>query len=157
MRAVWPQELHIDEVTMKLREAPHADDMRLIRDWFTRLSRHVQAIDYEGARPIFAEDMIAFGTFTDFMHGRDLAEREQWRNVWGSIRNFRWRDNIEGIVSADRLTAVGMGIFDSDGLPRPRHGDLRPQDGGRALGRDPHPHVAVPRHAGQVARQVRVS
>jgi ketosteroid isomerase-like protein len=116
MRAVWPQELHIDEVTMKLREAPHADDMRLIRDWFTRLSRHVQAIDYEGARPIFAEDMIAIGTFTDFMHGRDLAEREQWRNVWGSIRNFRWRDNIEGIVSADRLTAVGMGIFDSDGF-----------------------------------------
>jgi ketosteroid isomerase-like protein len=116
MRAVGPQELRSDEVTMKLREAPKPEDLQLIRDWFTRLSKHVQAIDYEGARPIFADDMIAFGTFTDFMHGRELAEREQWRNVWGSIRNFRWRDNIEGIVSADRLTAVGMGIFDSDGF-----------------------------------------
>jgi ketosteroid isomerase-like protein len=101
---------------MQLRQTPDAQDLALMRQWFTRLSEHVQAVDYEGARPIFADDMIAFGTFTDFMTGRDLAEREQWRNVWGTIRNFRWRDGIEGIVSADRLTGIGMGIFDSDGF-----------------------------------------
>jgi len=102
---------------MKLRHQPEPGDLDLIRQWFKRLSDHVQAIDYEGARPIFAEDMIAFGTFTDFMFQRDDAERQQWRNVWGTIRNFRWRlGEVEGIVSADRLTAIGMGIFDSDGF-----------------------------------------
>lgn len=102
---------------MKLRHQPEPGDLDLIRQWFKRLSDHVQAIDYEGARAIFAEDMIAFGTFTDFMFERDIAEQQQWRNVWGTIRNFRWRlDAVEGIVSADRLTAIGMGIFDSDGF-----------------------------------------
>jgi ketosteroid isomerase-like protein len=102
---------------MKLRREPDPLDIALIRQWFKRLSEHVQAIDYEGARPIFAEDMIAFGTFTDFTFGREKVEQEQWRNVWGTIRNFRWRlDAVEGIVSADRLTAIGMDIFDSDGF-----------------------------------------
>lgn len=102
---------------MKLRHEPEPGDLDLIRRWFKRLSEHVQAIDYEGARPIFAEDMIAFGTFTDFMFERDTAEQQQWRNVWGTIRNFQWRlDQVQGIVSADRLTAIGMGIFDSDGF-----------------------------------------
>lgn len=102
---------------MKLRGEPAPEDLEAIRRWFKRLSDHVQAVDYEGAHPLFAEDMIAFGTFTDFMIGRDKAEREQWRNVWGTIRQFRWRlDGTQAIVSADRLTAIGMAIFDSDGF-----------------------------------------
>jgi len=102
---------------MNLRTAPHPDDLAAIRAWFETLATHCRAVDYEGARPIFAEDMIAFGTFTDFMTGRDLAEQRQWRNVWGTIRNFRYKlDAIEGIVSADRLTAIGMGVWESDGF-----------------------------------------
>ena len=58
---------------------------RLVRHAFQALPRH----RLRGARAIFAEDMIAFGTFTDFMIGRELAEQKQWRNVWGTIRNFR--------------------------------------------------------------------
>ena len=60
---------------MNLRTTPHPDDLAAIRTWFDTLSVHCRAVDYEGARPIFAEDMIAFGTFTDFMTGRDLAEQ----------------------------------------------------------------------------------
>jgi ketosteroid isomerase-like protein len=102
---------------MNLRTAPHPDDLAAIRTWFEALATHCRAIDYEGARPIFAEDMIAFGTFTDFMTGRDLAEQRQWRNVWGTIRNFRFKlDGVEGIVSADRLTAIGMAVWESDGF-----------------------------------------
>ncbi|MBM3623668.1 MAG: nuclear transport factor 2 family protein [Alphaproteobacteria bacterium] len=102
---------------MNLRSEPVPEDLEAIRRWFKRLSDHVQAVDYEGARPIFADDMIAFGTFTDFMIGQDKAEREQWRNVWGTIRRFRWRlEGVHGIVSADRLTGIGMAIFDSDGF-----------------------------------------
>ena len=102
---------------MKLRTPVDSDDLAKVRAWFDTLSTHCRAVDYEGARPIFAEDMIAFGTFTDFMHGRDLAEQKQWRNVWGTIRNFRVDlDKVEANVSADRLTAVGIGVWTSDGF-----------------------------------------
>ena len=104
------------------------DDVARIRRWFQRLADHVQAVDYVGARPLFAEDMIAFGTVADFLTGRDAAEREQWRNVWGRIDRFRWRlDGVRAIISADRLTAAGMAVFDStgygeDGTPYDRPG-----------------------------------
>jgi hypothetical protein len=95
---------------MKLLTPVLPEDLAAVRAWFDTLSKHCRTVDYEGARPIFAEDMIAFGTFTDFMHGRDLAEQKQWRNVWGTIRNFRYElDKIEAIVSADRLNLSPLG------------------------------------------------
>ena len=102
---------------MKLRTTPHADDVAAIRAWFDKLATHCRAIDYAGARPIFADDLIAFGTFTDFMIGQEPTEKQQWRNVWGTIRNFRVNlDTMEAIVSADRLTAIGMAVWSSDGF-----------------------------------------
>ena len=102
---------------MKLRTTVTADDLAAVRAWFETLARHCRAVDYEGARAIFAEDMVAFGTFTAFMQGRDLAEQKQWRNVWGTIRNFRYDlDKVEAIVSADRLTGIGMAVWQSDGF-----------------------------------------
>ena len=95
--------------------AAHDEDLARVRRWFERLAEHVRAVDFAGARPIFAPDMIAFGTFTDFMTGRDKAEAAQWRNVWPHIDEFRWRPDMRAIVSQDRLTAVGMAIFDSTG------------------------------------------
>ena len=85
---------------MKLIQPVHPEDLAAVRAWFDTLSRHCRAVDYEGARPIFAEDMIAFGTFTDFMHGRDLAEQKQWRNVWGTIRNFRY--DLDKVMELER-------------------------------------------------------
>ena len=106
-----------------------SDDQNGIETWFHQLAAYVQTVDFAGARPIFAEDMIAFGTFTDFMTGRDAAEQQQWRNVWPHIDNFRWRPDIRAIVSPDRLQAVGMAIFDSIGYRQ----DATPYDrSGRA-------------------------
>jgi ketosteroid isomerase-like protein len=103
------------------------DDVESVRAWFETLAAHVREVDFAGARPIFAPDMIAFGTFSDFMTGRDAAEQQQWRNVWPHIDNFRWRPDIKAIVSPDRLQTVGMGVFDStgyrqDGTPYDRPG-----------------------------------
>ena len=109
--------------------AVHPDDAAGVTAWFETLAAHVQAVDFAGARAIFAPDMIAFGTFTDFMTGRDAAEQQQWRNVWPHIDGFRWRPDIKAIVSPDRLQAVGMGVFDSTGY----HQDGTPYDrSGRA-------------------------
>ncbi len=107
--------------------APHPEDVASVGEWFETLAKHVREVDYIGARPIFAPDMIAFGTFTDFMTGQPAAENAQWRNVWANIDGFTWRPGIRVIVSPDRLQAVGMGVFDStgyhkDGMPYDRPG-----------------------------------
>ena len=120
----------------------HEDDVDLIRRWFQRLADHVQAVDYVGARPLFAEDLIAFGTFADFVAGRTATENEQWRNLWATIDQFRWRlDEMRAIVSADRLTAAGMAMFTSigyreDGTPYDRPGRATVVFGRNTIGAD---------------------
>ena len=93
----------------------HPDDLAGVAAWFGSLAHHVQQVDFTGARAIFADDMIAFGTVSDFMVGQKEAERQQWRSVWFHIDNFHFRPDIRAIVSPDRLQAVGLGIFDSTG------------------------------------------
>ncbi|HLI11378.1 MAG TPA: nuclear transport factor 2 family protein [Alphaproteobacteria bacterium] len=105
----------------------HEEDVARIRRWFERLAQHVREVDFAGARPLFAPDFVAFGTFSDFVEVREKVEEAQWRNVWPHIDGFRWRPDIRAIVSADRLTAVGMAVFDStgyaaDGKPYDRPG-----------------------------------
>jgi hypothetical protein len=78
--------------------AAHPDDTAGVTAWFETLAAHVREVDFTGARPIFAPDMVAFGTFTDFMTGRDAAEQQQWRKVWPHIDGFRWRPDIRAIV-----------------------------------------------------------
>ena len=139
------------------------DDLAAVKAWFAELAEHVRAVDFAAARHLFAEDFIAFGTFTDFMIGRELAEDNQWRNVWPTIDGFAWRlDDAKALVSPDRLFAVGLAVWDSTGYFRrrqtlrpqgPRHRLLHPRQGRRSLARDPHAYVAVPRHARCVARQ----
>jgi len=102
---------------MRLISTPAKEDLDAARAWFRRLAECVQAVDFEAAYPLFAEDLVAFGTFKDFVEERPAVVEEQWRNVWPTIRNFRWRlDGVKAIVSPDRLSAVGLAIFDSDGF-----------------------------------------
>lgn len=132
---------------------PHPDDVAGVKSWFETLAAHVRDVDFIGARPIFAPDMIAFGTFTDFMTGRDATEQQQWRNVWQHIENFRFRPDIRAIVSPDRLQAVGMAIFDStgyrqDGTPYDRPGRatvVLVRDAVAALWLAQHTHLSLSR------------
>ena len=101
------------------------EDLDAVKDWFRELAEHVRAVDFAAARHLFAEDFVAFGTFTDFMIGRDLAENNQWRNVWPTIDRFVWRlDDAKALVSPDRLFAVGLAVWDSTGY----HPDGKPFD-----------------------------
>jgi ketosteroid isomerase-like protein len=101
---------------VKAAAAVDPRDLALIRDWFRRLAEHVRAVDFVPARPLFAEDFIAFGTYGDLMQGRDLAEKNQWRKVWPTIDGFTWRlDGVQAVVSPDRLHATGMAVWDSTG------------------------------------------
>ena len=92
-------------------------DLEAVRRWFESLADHVRRVDFEGARPLFAEDMIAFGTYSDLLLGREAAERAQWRNVWPFIADFRWRlAELKAAVASDRLGAIGLASFDSTGF-----------------------------------------
>ena len=128
------------------------DDRALIRRWFQRLQVHVQAVDYAGARPLFAEDLITFGTFSAFTLGREATEAEQWRNIWSRIDRFRWQlDELRAIISGDRLMAVGMATFEStgyaqDGTPYDRPGRSTVVLGRGAIGDEwvaQHVHVSL--------------
>src|SRR3954469_6299424 len=101
--------------------AAHEKDVALVRRWFRHLELCVRSVDYAGARPLFAQDVITFGTFAAFTTGRDATETEQWRTVWSRI------DDLRTILSEDRRTAVGMAVFTSvgyteDGIPYDRPG-----------------------------------
>jgi ketosteroid isomerase-like protein len=146
--------------------SPHPDDLAGIKTWFERLSEHVRAVDYAGARRLFADDMIAFGTFENFITGRERVEAAQWRNVWGVTSGFHYRaDDIRAIVSADRLTAVGMGVFDStgyhpDGTPYERPGRTTAAFSRRAIGEDwvaEHTHMSLFRDVPSVSFGVATS
>jgi ketosteroid isomerase-like protein len=101
------------------------EDLDAVKAWFRELAEHVRAVDFAAARHLFAKDFVAFGTFTDFMIGRDLAENNQWRNVWPTIDRFVWRlDDAKAMVSPDRLFAVGLAVWDSTGY----HPDGKPFD-----------------------------
>jgi ketosteroid isomerase-like protein len=128
------------------------DDAALIRRWFQRLQLCIQTLDFAGSRPLFAEDLITFGTFTAFTLGRAATEQEQWRKVWSHIDQFRWQlDEMQTLVSGDRLTAVGMAVFEStgyaeDGRAFDRPGRATVVFGRRAVGEEwvaQHTHVSL--------------
>jgi ketosteroid isomerase-like protein len=128
------------------------DDLVLVRRWFQRLQLHVQSVDFVGARPLFADDLITFGSFNPFTIGREANEEEQWRTVWGRIDRFRWQlDDLRTILSGDRLMVVGMVVFDStgyseDGVPYERPGRATVVLGRSAIGENwigQHMHVSL--------------
>jgi len=103
-------------MTVQATAPVDTQDHALVRDWFKELSDHVQAVDFAAARHLFAEDFIAFGTFSNFVFGRDNAEANQWRKVWPTIDSFLWRlDDVQALVSPDCLFAVGLAVWDSTG------------------------------------------
>jgi ketosteroid isomerase-like protein len=63
----------------------------IARDFLLEMQACVRAVDYERAHALFAEDVVAFGTFATVVIGRDHLEREQWRNVWPTISDFTFR------------------------------------------------------------------
>ena len=86
-----------------------------LRAWLTELQSSVRAVDYERAEAIFAPDVMGFGTYKDIAAGRDTLRREQWSNIWPSIRDFTFRlDQL--YWSADGALAWAACPWDSTGV-----------------------------------------
>ena len=102
------------------------DTLEPLRDWFRAWEACVRALDFAEARLLFEADVSGFGTFAPIVHGSDALEREQWRNVWPKITDFRFEvERLHGAVHGDTAwaavpwTSTG---FDADGRSFPRPG-----------------------------------
>lgn len=92
-------------------------DATAIRDWFMTWDSYVRARDYEGARTLFQPDVVGFGTHMRVVNGLDHLEQSQWRNVWGTIEDFRFIiDELRSGVSDDGLQAWAVVPWTSTGF-----------------------------------------
>ena len=79
----------------------------IARAFLLEMQDCVRAVDYERARPLFAEDVIAFGTFAAVVESRERLERDQWRNIWPTIRDFTFRlDELRCLGTTEALCVV---------------------------------------------------
>ncbi|MEA2529505.1 MAG: hypothetical protein QOF01_1891 [Thermomicrobiales bacterium] len=58
--------------------------------WLAEMEACIRSQDYARCRAIFADDVAAFGTRAALVVGLEALERDQWRHIWGTIRNFRF-------------------------------------------------------------------
>ena len=109
------------------------DDRTSIKDWFDQWGAHVAAKEFEAARALFDQDALGFGTWMDYVEGLDQLEGQQWRSVWPTIRDFHHRtdDSLQVTVSPDRLMAVGLVLWTSEGSHQDGQSFSRP---GRTTG-----------------------
>ncbi|HEV8437987.1 MAG TPA: nuclear transport factor 2 family protein [Methylomirabilota bacterium] len=60
--------------------------------WLREFETTCRERDFAAGRRMFATDAVAFGTYASAVRGLDNIEREQWRNVWPRIREFRFEE-----------------------------------------------------------------
>ena len=67
-----------------------SDTVREVTDWLDAFEAACRGRDFDAGRRMFAADAVAFGTYATAVRGLDNIEREQWKNVWPRIREFRF-------------------------------------------------------------------
>jgi len=59
-----------------------------VETWLADWAEAIRARDFDRAHTMFAEGVVAFGSLTAAMEGREALAREQWRPIWNSTRGF---------------------------------------------------------------------
>lgn len=59
-----------------------------LQTWLDEFAAHVRAGDYDGARPMIAEDIVSFGTKANMVEGRESLITNQWKHIWPTISGF---------------------------------------------------------------------
>ena len=86
---------------------PEGDQLEPLRAWFRAWGRCVAAVDFAAARPLFAGDVVGFGTHATFVSGLAALEREQWSKIWPNISGFEFLvDELVGDVDGDMAWAA---------------------------------------------------
>lgn len=98
-----------------------------IRDWFVEWEQLIRAVDYAGARRLFDQEVVGFGTYMRLVHGIDELVDAQWRSIWGRISDFRFDlDSLATRTSPDGLSGSGICLWSSTGYDADRRAFVRP-------------------------------
>jgi len=93
--------------------------------WLRTFEAACRGRDFAEGRKLFAPDAVAFGTYAMAVHGLDNIEREQWRQIWPRIRDFRFEETPTVAGSGDSAWIAATwssGATGPDGQPFTRHG-----------------------------------
>lgn len=97
-----------------------------LRAWLERFAACVRARDFDGARPMIAENVVSFGTWANIVAGREALIAQQWQHIWPTIEGFAFDlDAMHWGVSGSLAWAVATWQsrgFRPDGTPFPRPG-----------------------------------
>ena len=94
-------------------------------DWLRTFEAACRGRDFAAGRRLFAPDAVAFGTYATAVHGLDNIEREQWRQIWPRIREFRFEEHPTAGGAGDAAWIAATWSSEataSDGRPFTRHG-----------------------------------
>lgn len=61
-----------------------------VLNWISEWETLINEVNYEKARPLFSDNVVAFGTVAGYMKGLKNLEDRQWRKVWPTIKNFEF-------------------------------------------------------------------
>ena len=85
--------------------------------WLEAFSAHVRAVDYASARPLFHQEILAFGTHQDVLPSLTAWVNSQWDNVWPCTDDFRFTiAETHVLVSDDASLAVVIAPWTSSGF-----------------------------------------
>lgn len=87
-----------------------------VETWLADWAAAIRARDFERARTMFAEGVVAFGSLTGAMEGREALEREQWRPIWTATRGFAF-DPPTAMLDDGRYVIVAC-TWSSEGQKR---------------------------------------
>lgn len=90
-----------------------AEALEWLQTWQDRIAQH----DYDGARSLFDDAVVGFGTVSHRAQGLDDLVRSQWHNVWSRTRKFTFRpESVEVWPSEDGGTMTVAVQWTSEGL-----------------------------------------
>ena len=121
------------------------DELEPLRAWFRTWGQCVAAVDFNSARPLFAKDVVGFGTHATFVSGLDALQEGQWSKVWPNITGFEFLvDELTGAIAGDTAWAAvpwastGYGK-DGEAFDRPGRATVTyRREAGRWLGTHTH-------------------
>lgn len=83
-----------------LPDAP-AEIRDFFHAWLEEFSGYVRAVDYASARPMFHQDILAFGTHRDVLPSLEAWVNTQWDNVWPKTDDFRFDLAAARVLASD--------------------------------------------------------
>jgi ketosteroid isomerase-like protein len=73
-----------------------------VLNWLDTWQELINGGQYEAARPLFSDHVVAFGTVAGAMRGLPELESRQWRQVWYRIKKFTFQKETAAIWSDPR-------------------------------------------------------